>query len=143
MTKREKVSLNTIECDYPVEKIQWKGHCIWAVFKKAIVNELEKENGTHFYLNRNTSNIVLSLKSLFYGFRCYFKKYNVLVFSQAGFRTLINGRYIQRNVEDILSPEYKSLLIEHPLPNGHYPKKLIPNKDVLSFLHFLFLHLYF
>lgn len=129
-----------IETEYNVEKIKWKKNNIWPFFKLYISSKLFEKNNTTLQLSESRDNLFLVLKSLFYGFKNYFRKYDYLAFSNVNRRQLIDGKFEERVIEGLLTELDSVLLLENPVPKGHYKKKNIKTKNIVSLSGVLIIH---
>ncbi len=119
----EKISI--IEKDFPLEDISFKGLPAWAVIRLYLSYHLAGKDpvkGTEF-LN------VKRFFYLFYGVLNYFRRYDFIAFTNASERRLLNAKLYDKL--DFLPSEYKMLCFEQPIP-GHYPRKNIPTRYIVS-----------
>jgi hypothetical protein len=102
---------------YPILKSRW--------FHRSIMGkELLKE--------KNLNELIFQIKSIFYGFFNFFRRYDNWVFSHSADRELINGRQVDKLFDYLANkPEKKTLLFELRLFKI-YKRKDVASKYVVS-----------
>jgi len=94
----------------------------WAYIRLKVGFFLKNRNNKKIKIKNNSIaekfkkvvSILLKIKDMFYGFKNWFGKYDYLFFSYSEQRKLINGRYKNKAMDDLIDKELekKSLLIE-------------------------------
>lgn len=121
--------IQELENQYEVSKISWNGINLWPIFKtKLHAYSLSAERNLKgaSYIKQIFSNLSFGIKNLI-----RLKKFKYLVFSNSNRRILSNEEYHERVVGTFLNIFPNSLLIENPIPNGHY-SRIPKDESVLS-----------
>ena len=96
----------------------------WAYLRIDVANYLRDKNNNDIIKRESAKKFISKLqkiRTIFYGFNNWFKKYDGLVFSDSAERRILDGKYIDKISDDIidrLKPN-KNLMIELPNPK-HY-----------------------
>ena len=126
-----------IETKYDVSSITLNGTQVWPFLRIAYYFKYG-ECYNFDISNRNTSkDIFVKLKrakNVLYGVDSLFKKHDYLVFSDTLERRLVNGKYIDKIAEFLISELGKErvLLIENPVNGLHFRRSKIPTQNIVS-----------
>jgi hypothetical protein len=123
--------IKKIEEKYSVEDIEVNGLKIWPhlrIYIGSITSINTKKEAPLFFIK-------LFFSSFFYGFTNLFKSYDYIFYSNTIERRKINGIYVDKSFDYLMSILPKSLDIEIPLPK-HFKRKEIPTKNIVSKLFF-------
>ncbi|MCT4614487.1 MAG: hypothetical protein N4A49_06395 [Marinifilaceae bacterium] len=123
-----------LETEYDISKIKYDNENIWYVLKPYLFDsilsrDLDKSRKVKFSI----SLVLLFTRSLFYGFKSLFKKYDYLVFSASERRRELNGVYYDRVGDQISdSKSGRILFVENPLYQGHKPIRKLYSQFIVS-----------
>lgn len=133
-----------IEENFPVEEVYYGSYQAWPILRNIYANESTKN--IFFAKSKKITQFLKRVKTAFYGFKSFFRRYEVMVIAPSGLRRLYpDGLYHCKSFEtiiQILGPE-RCLYVESPNA-GHFSKKKIPTKNIVSrnflniILNFLF-----
>jgi len=137
--------IKEVETKYDLESIKVNDMEVWPFLRTSYF--FAYYNNYHFNVGEARSPLwakIKHVKNIFYGFFNLFKKYNYLVFSDTLERRLLNGKYIDKITEFLISELGKErvLLIEDPANGSHFKRSKISTKNIISldFFH-IFCHL--
>lgn len=126
-------TFKAIEQNFPVDSISINGISVWSYLRVKCWIGLNKQ----VFQSESSINSLLVriklIKTLFYGWKNWFRKYDYLFFSCAENRKKIDGMYEDRFIDpiiDLLGAE-KCLAIELTT-SAHIPLKYLKNKNVTS-----------
>ena len=131
MTYLEAVDfIRKIEAEYDVMSIRYKGICVWPFLRIYISDKLTSNRE----VKPSKSVVCLVLKCLFsFNFLRLFKKYDAWLFTACERRKRVGNKMIHRISGGISSNLKNCLMVEKPdLLIGHYKKKDIEEKDIIS-----------
>lgn len=130
--------IREVETKYNVRSIKVKNMEVWpflrAMYFFAYINKYD-----YGELCKDESKSILfrlrQIKNVFYGINNFFKKYDYLVFSDIGEIRLMNGVYVNRLAEFLISElgKEKVLLIENPQNGSHFKRSEISVQNIISF----------
>lgn len=122
-----------IENSFDLDKVKVDYHFIWEILRMPFFFRLLDSN-QEGYKNKQ-SRLTKSLRYLFYGWRNWFKKYDIICFSNSGggYRREIDGLYYNRFLDPIIEiiDSDRTLLIEKPDPD-HYKLNSVKTKNIVS-----------
>lgn len=125
-----------IELNYDVEKIYHDREQVWSFLRISYYFELYKERSEEYIANKKVKfykKLILKFSTLFYGFSSWFGKYDYLVFSDTGMRIEIDGKYIDKSFDRLISLDQQASYLYIDLPNPkHFSQKVIPTKHIVS-----------
>lgn len=127
--------IKEVETTYDVSSITVNGTQVWPFLRIVYYSkygECYKFNKAN--QNKNTLKKLKRIKNVFYGLENLLKKYNYLVFSDTSERKLMNGKYIDKIAEFLISKlgEKEVLLIENPVNGSHFKRREISTKNIIS-----------
>ncbi|MFK8046296.1 MAG: hypothetical protein AB8B72_12445 [Crocinitomicaceae bacterium] len=118
-----------IESNYNVSSITYKNLSLWLEIRYRLFSKMFHGEETGLKINSQTYLNVI--KSAFYGFFNWFKKYDAWFLSNSSNRLEINGRYYDRFFDYPASKYNKSLFIELTT-DKHFPKKSVSSQYIVS-----------
>lgn len=129
--------IKEIETKYPVGEITVNGLQVWPYLRAHYFfqhreNRSSQEGERQSYTSPSSSRLMLGTSSL-YGVRNWFRKYDFVAITSAGYRRLIEGTHFNRFLDPIIDeigPD-RVLLIESPGPS-HYPIEQVHTKNIVS-----------
>jgi len=128
--------IKEIETSFNVGSLKVKNMEIWPflrtsyyfTYRNKYIFNINNKKGT------DIKKIINTFINVFYGIKNLFKKYDYIIFSNIGERRVMNNKYINKLVNNLISElgEDKVLLIEYPRNRIHYNINLIPYKNIIS-----------
>lgn len=143
--KEQSDQILQIENNYPVSQIQYHGIYLWGHIRIYLFDKLLSVNNGFVRRGKvGASSMKVILKGLFYynPFRL-FKKWDIWLFVAADRRKVVNEIAVHR-VSGVI-PEIckKTLLIEKPFPQFHFPNNQVIEKNIVSeSILFIFTYIY-
>lgn len=128
--------IKEIETSFNVGSLKVKDMEIWPFLRKSYyftyrnkyIFNINNEKGTDII------KIINTFMNVFYGIQNLFKKYDYIIFSNIGERRVMNNKYVNKLVHNLISElgEDKVLLVEHPSMRSHYRLNLLSDKNIIS-----------
>ncbi len=117
----------------------------WVYLRVALGHQLKNPNTTQIYKKTDRCTIlkkrIEKVKNIFYGFKNWFGQYDYICFSDSSERRLIENRYKDKIIDDIIERlNRNALLIELPNPSHYkniYTKNIVSQSflDMLTFIY--------
>jgi len=130
-----------VETKYDVESIKVKDMEVWPFLRIPYYVAYSNKYDFNIKQQKKTSlwTKTKRVKNVFYGFWNLFKKYDYLVFSCVFETRLMNGRYVNKLAEFLMSELGKKrvLLIENPEDGSHFKRSKLSTKNIISSDFFL------
>ena len=118
-----------IESSFAVDQISYKGLALWLEIRNRFYSKLFLGQESTLSIESGTYKMVL--KTMFYGFKNWFRRYNVWFIGNMVNRLMIDETYYDRLFDYPASKFKKALFIELPI-NQPYPRKKLASKYVVS-----------
>jgi hypothetical protein len=143
--------IKEVETEYDVASIKVKDIEVWPFLRasyyfgyvnKHIFNVKQQKKTSLWTKIKWVTRVV---KNAFYGFTNLFKKYDYLVFSNILEIRLMNGKYVNKLAEYLISElgKEKTLLIEYPASGSHFKRSKRSTKNIISLdLFFVFYYIF-
>ncbi|MEA2015210.1 MAG: hypothetical protein U9O59_00575 [Actinomycetota bacterium] len=132
--------IKEIETKYDVKSIKVKDIEVWPFLRTSYF--FAYNNKYNFNAREIKSSLWTKIergKNILYGFWSLFKRYDYIVFSDVVERRLINGRYINKLAEFLISElgRKRVLLVENPAGGSHFKYSRLSTKNIISLDFFL------
>ncbi|PKP20986.1 MAG: hypothetical protein CVU05_07760 [Bacteroidetes bacterium HGW-Bacteroidetes-21] len=127
--------IREIETQWPVETVTARGLQVWPhlrIYIGSADDYFSQISGKKSLLIRTF------FSSVFYGFGSLFRKYNYIIYSDTKERRKIDGLYVDKSIDYLMTIVHKPLDIEIPL-SKHFARKNIPTKHIVSKVFFYFI----
>ena len=133
--------IKEVETKYDVESIKVKDMEVWPFLRIAYYFAYGDKYSSYIEQQKKTSfwTKIKRVKNVFYGFWNLFKKYDYLLFSDVLEIRWMNGRYVNKLAEFLISElgRKKVLLIENPAGGSHFERSKLSTKNTISLDFFL------
>ena len=121
--------ISRIETDYDVSSIKFKDISLWLELRTHVYNKITSGESTPLKITSQTYFVIL--RSFFYGFFNWFRKYDAWLFNTDIDRVDINGKYFDKYFDYPASKIEKSLVIELP-SEQHFKRNKVASKYIVS-----------
>jgi len=133
--------LKEIETNYDVRSIKVRNMEVWPFLRMSYSFAYIDRHDFNIKEQRKTSlwTKITRLKNVFYGFRNLFKKYDYLIFSGIREIRFMNGKYVNKLAEFLITElgKKKALLIENPAGGSHPRRSKSATENMISLDFFL------
>ena len=126
---KKKNILSEIELNNDVQSIKYKDFPLWLEIRNFFSNKIHLGKESILIINKQT--YFLIIKSFFYGFFNWFKRYDVWMFNNVIDRVEIDNKWYDKYFDYPASIIDNALIIELP-SHSHYKRKNIASKYIVS-----------
>jgi len=132
-----------IETSLDVSSITVNGIEIWPFLRNAYFFEFRNKHEFKILREKelNFTKIGILLRNIFHGFKSFFKNYDFIILSNIGENRIINGKYSNKLMKNLINELGidRVFYIENPAGKKHHRKQCTLTKHVVSSNVFVFL----